>query len=52
MMGFPFFSSKEQNFIITKVEELMTICDQLKSPLNELQQSQLHFADVLIEQAV
>ncbi|ABM03672.1 restriction modification system DNA specificity domain protein [Psychromonas ingrahamii 37] len=45
-------SLSEQYRIVNKVEELMTLCDQLKTRLNESQQSQLHLADALIEQAV
>lgn len=43
---------EEQRHIVAKVEQLMTICDQLKSRLNESQQSQLHLADALVEQSV
>ena len=42
----------EQHRIVAKVDELMAICDQLKSSLTEANQLQQKLADVVIEQAV
>ncbi|WP_413477784.1 restriction endonuclease subunit S [Vibrio hibernica] len=42
----------EQNRIVAKVDELITICDQLKTKLSESQQTQLHLTDAIVEQAV
>ena len=41
----------EQHHIVAKVDELMAICDQLKSRLTEANQLQQKLADVLVEQA-
>jgi restriction endonuclease S subunit len=43
---------KEQHRIVAKVDELMTLCDQLKARLNDAQTTQLHLADAIIEQAI
>lgn len=42
----------EQHRIVAKVDELMVLCDQLKSRLNDAQTTQLHLADALVEQAI
>jgi len=42
----------EQHRIVKKVEELMTLCDQLKARLNEAQTTQLQLANTIVEQAV
>ncbi|MBN3573251.1 restriction endonuclease subunit S [Vibrio neptunius] len=42
----------EQRRIITKVDELMILCDQLKVRLKESQKTQLHITDAIVEQAV
>ncbi|WP_022654359.1 restriction endonuclease subunit S [Aquaspirillum serpens] len=42
---------EEQHRIVAKVDELMTVCDQLKSRLSEAQTTQLHLADALTEKA-
>ena len=42
----------EQHRIVTKVDELMALCDQLKSRLSDAQITQLHLADALVEQAI
>ena len=42
----------EQHRIVSKVDELMALCDQLKSHLNDAQTTQLHLADALAEQAI
>jgi len=49
-LGLP--SPAEQLRIITKVDELMAICDQLKSRLTEANQLQQKLADVMVEQAI
>ncbi|HIF9169204.1 TPA: restriction endonuclease subunit S [Photobacterium damselae] len=43
---------KEQDLIVAKVEELETICEQLKIRLLDSQTTQLHLTDAIIEQAV
>ncbi|GAB2949145.1 restriction endonuclease subunit S [Aquaspirillum soli] len=43
---------KEQHRIVAKVDELMALCDQLKSRLADAQITQLHLADALVEQAI
>ncbi|MBV2193232.1 MAG: restriction endonuclease subunit S [Azonexus sp.] len=42
----------EQHRIVAKVDELMALCDQLKSHLSDGQTTQLHLADALVEQAI
>lgn len=42
----------EQHRIVAKVDELMVLCDQLKSRLSDAQTTQLHLADALVEQAI
>jgi len=42
----------EQHRIVAKVDELMALCDQLKSRLSAAQTTQLHLADALAEQAI
>ncbi len=44
--------TKEQYRIVAKVDELMALCDQLKSRLTAANQLQRKLADVLVEQAV
>ncbi|MCS7488060.1 restriction modification system subunit S [Marinomonas sp. BSi20414] len=43
---------EEQHRIVAKVDELMAICDQLKTRLSEVQTTQLNLADALVEQAL
>lgn len=43
---------KEQHRIVTKVDELMSLCDTLKTNLQNAQTTQLALADALVEQAV
>ena len=38
---------EEQHRIVAKVDQLMTLCDQLKAHLQQAQQSQLHLADAM-----
>lgn len=42
----------EQHRIVAKVDELMALCDQLKSRLGDAQTTQLQLADALVEQAI
>ena len=45
---FPVPPLKEQARIMNKVEELMAVCDQLKSQLNQTQQTQLNLSDGIV----
>jgi type I restriction enzyme, S subunit len=49
---FPIPPTEEQFRIVAKVDELMALCDQLKSCLSDAQTTQLHLADALVEQAI
>jgi type I restriction enzyme S subunit len=51
-MIIPVAPIKEQTRIIAKLDELMALCEQLKSCLNDAQTTQLHLADALVEQAI
>ena len=42
----------EQHRIVSKVDELMALCDQLKARLNDAQTTQLHLADAVVEQTL
>ena len=42
----------EQHRIAAKVDELMALCDTLKSRIHDTQTTQLHLADAVVEQAV
>lgn len=42
----------EQHRIVAKIDELMALCDQLKSRLSDAQTTQLHVADALVEQSI
>ncbi len=42
----------EQNRIITKVDELIALCEQLKARLSDVQTTQLHLAAAVVEQAL
>ncbi|PTQ88027.1 restriction endonuclease subunit S [Nitrosomonas ureae] len=42
----------EQHRIVTKVDELMALCDQLKSAITQASQLQKKLADVVVEQAI
>ncbi len=45
-------SVDEQRFIIEKVQSLMAICNQIKAHLQHKQQTHLHLADALVENAL
>lgn len=42
----------EQYRIVTKVEQLMALCDQVKAHIGQIQQIQGHLSNALVEQAV
>ncbi len=42
----------EQHRIVAKVDELMTLCDTLKTRLHKAQTTQVQLADTIVEQAV
>jgi type I site-specific restriction endonuclease len=42
----------KQHLIASKVDELMTLCDQLKAQLNKAQTTQLNLADALVDNAL
>ena len=42
----------EQHRIVTKVNELMTLCEQLRSSITTAQNNQLHLADAISEGAI
>ncbi|WP_409438762.1 restriction endonuclease subunit S [Psychromonas sp. GE-S-Ul-11] len=50
--AFPLSPTSEQKRIVSKVKDLMDICEQLKSRISEAQQTRLHLADVIVEKAV
>ena len=43
---------EEQHRIVTKVDELMALCDALKARIKDAKTTQIHLADVIVEQAV
>ncbi|MGI1998506.1 restriction endonuclease subunit S [Shewanella frigidimarina] len=43
---------EEQHRIVSKVDELMALCDQLKARLSDAQTTQLHLTDAIVEQAM
>jgi type I restriction enzyme S subunit len=44
--------TEEQHRIVAKVDELMTLCDTLKTHINDAQTTQIQLADAIVEQAV
>ena len=42
----------EQHRIVAKVDELMALCEQLKTRLSDAQTTQLHLADAVVENAL
>ncbi|WP_445399428.1 restriction endonuclease subunit S [Zobellella sp. An-6] len=48
----PLPPKNEQHRIVTKVDELMALCDQLKDKLRQSQQTQVHLAGAIVEQAL
>lgn len=49
---FPLPPYKEQNCIVARVNELFSLCEQLKLRLQSAQQTQLHLADALTDAAL
>ena len=43
---------EEQHRIVSKVDELMALCDQLKARLTDAQNTKLHLTDAIVDQAV
>jgi len=48
----PVIPLKEQHLIVKKVDELMTLCDQLKAKLSDAQTTELQLAETIVKQAV
>jgi type I restriction enzyme S subunit len=48
----PLPALEEQKRIVTKVNELMTLCDQLKTQLQSAQQTQIHLAQSIAQEAL
>jgi type I restriction enzyme S subunit len=48
----PLAPIEEQHRIVAKVDELMSLCDQLKARLSDAQTTQLHLTDAIVEQAI
>lgn len=42
----------EQHRIVAKVDELMALCDQLKSSLQQAQETQILLTDAVVENAL
>ena len=49
---FPVPPLAEQKRIVAKVDQLMTLCDQIKTHLQHQQQTRLHLADAMVEKAL
>ena len=52
MTLFPLLSQSEQDRIISKANELISICEKLKYHIQTSQQTQLHLADALTDAAI
>ena len=48
----PLPPSHEQHRIVAKVDELMALCDQLKSSLQQAQETQILLTDAVVENAL
>jgi type I restriction enzyme S subunit len=48
----PIAPEAEQHRIVTKIDELMALCDQLKARLHDAQTTKLQLADTVVQQAV
>ena len=48
----PLPPTAEQHEHCAKVKQLMAICDQLKTHLQQAQQTRLHLADAMVEQSL
>jgi type I restriction enzyme S subunit len=51
LFEFPVPPLAEQQRIVAKVDELMTLCDSLKANLKQAQTTQLHLTDAIVEKA-
>ncbi|RLV60021.1 restriction endonuclease subunit S [Parashewanella curva] len=51
-MLIPIPPAPKQHRIVIKVDQLMTICNQLKTQIQQAQQTRLHLADAMVEQAL
>lgn len=51
-MVVPLAPISEQHRIVAKVDELMTLCDNLKAQINAAQTTQIQLADAIVEQTV
>ncbi|WP_087499458.1 restriction endonuclease subunit S [Pseudomonas sp. SID14000] len=51
-ISFPLPPLAEQHRIVSKLDQLMALCDQLKARLNQARQVHEHLASALVEQAV
>lgn len=51
-MPVPLLPINEQIKIVTKVDQLMALCDQLKAHLNQTQTTQQHLAYAVVEQGI
>ena len=51
-MPLPLPPLAEQHRIVAKVDELMALCDTLKARLADVQTTQIHLADAIVDQAV
>lgn len=51
-MIIPLPPEREWSRIVSKTEQLMSICDQLKTHLQQAQQTRLHLADAMVEQSL
>ena len=49
---FPLPPLREQYHIVSKVDDLMSLCDQLSARLQASQTTQLHLAEALVEGAL
>jgi len=49
---FPLPPLEEQHRIVAKIDELMALCEQLKTRLADSQTTQLHLTDAIVEQAI
>lgn len=43
---------EELQSIVTKVDELISLCEQLKARLSDAQTTKLHLTDAIVEQAL
>ena len=48
----PIPSIKQQHIIVELIEDLMALCEQLKSRLTDAQTTQLHLADAVVSNAL